>query len=114
MQLFLCAFLLFTFARGLSAQSKPEEVVFRSGGRQLHGFLWRPEGTGPFPAILWNHGSERLPGSQPTLAAFYTAQSYVFFVPHRRGQGRSPSPGCITSRIWLRRLTPGERAMVSP
>jgi carboxymethylenebutenolidase len=32
----------------------------------------------------------RFPGSQPVLASFYTAHSYVFFVPHRRGQGRSP------------------------
>jgi len=72
------------------AQSKPEEVVFRSGGRELHGFLWRPEGVGPFPAIVWNHGSEKLPGAQPVLARFYTEHSYVFFVPHRRGQGRSP------------------------
>src|ERR1700757_3407475 len=40
--------------------------------------------------MLWNHGSEKLPGSQPVLAKFYTEHSYVFFVPHRRGQGRSP------------------------
>jgi len=72
------------------AQSKPEEVIFPSDGRQLHGFLWKPEGAGPFRAIVWNHGSEKLPGSQPTLANFYNAHSYVFFVPHRRGQGRSP------------------------
>jgi carboxymethylenebutenolidase len=71
-------------------QSEPEEVVFGSGGLQLHGFVWRPSGNGPFPAILWNHGSERRPGSQPTLAKFYTQNSYVFFAPHRRGQGRSP------------------------
>jgi carboxymethylenebutenolidase len=72
------------------AQSQPEEVVFPSDGRQLHGFLWKPDGPGPFPAIVWNHGSEKLPGSHSALAKFYTAHSYVFFVPHRRGQGRSP------------------------
>ena len=88
---FLCGLLLFTFAQGISvAQSKPEEVVFSSGGRELHGFLWKPEGNGPFAAIVWNHGSEKSPGSQPVLAKFYTMHSYVFFVPHRRGQGRSP------------------------
>jgi carboxymethylenebutenolidase len=88
---FLCGLLVFTIAQGISvAQSKPEEVVFPISGRELHGFVWKPEGTGPFPAILWNHGSEKLPGSQPALAKFYTAHSYVFFVPHRRGQGRSP------------------------
>jgi len=87
----LSLLLLFTCAKGISvAQSKPEEVVFPSGGQELHGFLWKPEGLGPFPAIVWNHGSEKLPGSQPHLARFYTAHSYVFFIPHRRGQGRSP------------------------
>jgi len=75
-----------------SAQTSPQEVVFPSGGLQLHGFLWKPSGPGPFPAVLWNHGSEKLPGSQPDLARFYTGHSYVFFVPHRRGQGRSPGP----------------------
>jgi hypothetical protein len=89
------------------AQSKPEEVVFPSGGRQLHGFLWKPEGRGPFRAILWNHGSEKLPGSQPTLANFYISHSYVFFVPHRRGQGRSPGD-YIEDQIA--KAPPGERA----
>jgi dienelactone hydrolase len=83
--------LLVLFSQSLLlAQSQPQEVVFAGGGRQLHGFLWKPEGAGPFAAVLWNHGSEKLPGSQPVLAKFYTEHSYVFFVPHRRGQGRSP------------------------
>jgi dienelactone hydrolase len=42
--------------------------------------------------VLWNHGSEKLPGWQPDLARFYNAQGFVFFIPHRRGQGRSPGP----------------------
>ena len=88
--LMLLALLALSVAGEAVAQSKPEEVVFASGGRQLHGFLWKPAGSGPFRAIVWNHGSEKLPGSQPALASFYTAHSYVFFVPHRRGQGRSP------------------------
>lgn len=73
-----------------SSQPQPQEVTFQSGKLQLHGFLWKPNGPGPFPAVLWNHGSEKLPGSQPELAAFYTSHFFVFFVPHRRGQGRSP------------------------
>jgi hypothetical protein len=44
----LCGLLLFALGQGISvAQSKPEEVVFPSGGRELHGFLWKPESTGP-------------------------------------------------------------------
>jgi carboxymethylenebutenolidase len=105
---FLCGLSLSASAQGTSvAQSRPEEVVFASDGRELHGFLWKPEGTGPFPAILWNHGSEKLPGSQPALAKFYTEHSYVFFVPHRRGQGRSP--GNYIQDL-VAQAPPGERA----
>jgi len=87
--------------------ASPEEVVFRAAGRSLHGFLWKPEGPGPFPAILWNHGSEKLQGSQPVLAKFYTEHSYVFFVPHRRGQGRSH--GEYIEELVMQ-APPGERA----
>ena len=105
---FLCGLLLFGLAQGIAvAQTKPEEVVFPSDGRELHGFLWKPEGTGPFPAIVWNHGSEKLPGSQPALAKFYTAHSYVFFVPHRRGQGRSPGDYI---QDLVAQAPPGQRA----
>lgn len=89
------------------AQLKPEEVVFPGDGRELHGFLWKPEGAGPFRAVLWNHGSEKLPGSQPALASYYTSHSYVFFVPHRRGQGRSPGE-YIQDQIA--QAPPGDRA----
>lgn len=56
----------------------------------MHGYYYVPAGTGPFPAVLWNHGSERVPGAQAELAEFYTAHGFVFFLPHRRGQGKSP------------------------
>jgi dienelactone hydrolase len=62
-------------------------------GAQLHGFIYIPRGPGPFPAVLWNHGSEKWPGWQPGLAAFYTANGFAFFIPHRRGQGRSSDAG---------------------
>jgi carboxymethylenebutenolidase len=102
------ALLVSFLAQGTAmAQSRPEEIVFASDGRELHGFLWKPQGTGPFPAILWNHGSEKLPGSQPVLAKFYTEHSYVFFVPHRRGQGRSPGDYI---QDLVAQARPGERA----
>ena len=85
----LFVFMLLFVARAL-AQVKPQEITFPSGKLQLHGFLWKPDGPGPFSAVLWNHGSEKLPGWRPELGAFYTAHNYVFFIPHRRGQGRSP------------------------
>jgi dienelactone hydrolase len=68
------------------------EVAFPSGDLQLRGFIWKPEGAGPFPALLWNHGSEKLPGWLPEVAPAFVRRGWVFFIPHRRGHGRSPGP----------------------
>jgi carboxymethylenebutenolidase len=67
----------------------PEEVTFLSGKLVLHGFIHKPEGNGPFPAILLNHGSEQFPKSGQFIAEPYVSKGYVVFFPHRRGQGRS-------------------------
>jgi len=75
---------------GSPPPSQAELVSFEGPNGELHGFLFKPPGHGPFPAILWNHGSEKLPGWQPDLADFFTSKGFVFFLPHRAGQGRSP------------------------
>ena len=73
---------------------EPEEVTFPGPEHMtLHGFLYKPEGQGPFSAMIWNHGSEAKPGSRPELAEFYVSKGFVFFVPHRHGQGRSVDAG---------------------
>jgi carboxymethylenebutenolidase len=87
--------LLLSIAAAAATAAEPEEVVFPSGALELHGFMHRPEGSGPFPAILYNHGSEPRPGSKPELGRLFSAKGYVFFVPHRRGQGRSPRDGRV-------------------
>jgi carboxymethylenebutenolidase len=71
-------------------QANPVEVTFTSGKFVLHGFIYKPEGKGPFPALLWNHGSERRPGWLPDLAPLFLGKGYILFIPHRRGHGRSP------------------------
>jgi carboxymethylenebutenolidase len=92
--LLLLGFLPFlaVFPEATPAQSTPTpvEVTFPSGNLLLHGFLYKPEGKGPFPAVLWNHGSERRPGWLPELAPIFLSKGYILFIPHRRGHGRSP------------------------
>ncbi|HEY1375009.1 MAG TPA: alpha/beta fold hydrolase [Candidatus Binatia bacterium] len=83
-------FLLF-FQAHRSLAAAPEEVTFPSGSLALKGFLYKPEGPGPFPAILYSHGSERRPGAKPEIGNFFAAKGYAVFVPHRRGHGRSPA-----------------------
>jgi carboxymethylenebutenolidase len=72
--------------------ARPELIGFKSGDLELKGFVWKPSGDGPFTALLWNHGSEKSPGPVDTVAPYFVDKGYVFFVPHRRGQGRSPGP----------------------
>jgi dienelactone hydrolase len=74
-----------------SLAAAPQEIAFPSGSLPLKGFLYKPEGAGPFPAILYSHGSERRPGAKPEIGNFFAARGYVVFMPHRRGHGRSPS-----------------------
>lgn len=80
-------------AAPVARPAQPAEVTFNSGNLKLHGFIYQPAGAGPFPAVLWNHGSERLPGWLPELGDLFTSEGYVFFIPHRRGQGRSADLG---------------------
>jgi dienelactone hydrolase len=80
-----------------AAAAEPEEVSFPSGKLELHGFIYRPAGSGPFRAILYNHGSEQRPGWKPELGRFFSDNGYVFFVPHRRSHGRSPRDAQVDS-----------------
>jgi carboxymethylenebutenolidase len=73
-----------------------EVVSFSSGGLGLRGLLLRPAGRGPFPAVLYNHGSA--PGMAnhlafANIAPVFVAHGWVFFMPYRRGQGLSASAG---------------------
>ncbi len=43
--------------------------------------------------MVFNHGSEPLPGSKSGQAAFYVQHGFVLLVPHRRGQGQSRDAG---------------------
>lgn len=87
---------------GQSKQSMvPETVEFPSGKLHLKGYLWKPAGAGPFPAVLFNHGSggadadhtAGMPITQAaiTLAPFFVKHGYAFFYPFRRGHGPSAS-----------------------
>ncbi len=68
------------------------EVTFPSGDLQLRGYIWKPGGDGPFPAVLWNHGSgkDAEMGYYPMIWPVFVKAGYVLFIPWRRGQGQSP------------------------
>ncbi len=72
------------------------EVSFSNGAVQLKGVLYKPEGPGPFPVLLFNHGSA--PGmlngqAFEKLGPMFVQHEWAFFAPYRRGQGLSASAG---------------------
>jgi dienelactone hydrolase len=73
-----------------------EEVSFSNGDAQLKGVLYKPEGPGPFPVLLFNHGSA--PGmlnrqAFDNLGPLFVRHGWAFFAPYRRGQGLSAAAG---------------------
>jgi dienelactone hydrolase len=77
----------------------PEILVVRSGGLALQAQLWRPTGSGRFPAVLFNHGSynstdDLLPPSDPEiLGSVFARHGYVFLCLYRQGIGLSSGQG---------------------
>src|SRR5215468_7509132 len=93
---------LVTMTSGQSSAG-PETAVVHNGSITLHALLWRPQGRGPFPGILLNHGSgrtredlERLgPYEQNAakLGPVFARHGYVFLYLFRRGVGPSKDQG---------------------
>ena len=82
-------------AQAQSAAFSKARVTFKSDGLTLVGFVFKPDGSGPFPGLIWNHGSEKSPGTMrqfDAVAAIFVPAGYVVFAPMRRGHGDSEGP----------------------
>lgn len=83
--------------------SAPQILEIPSGNLRLKAFLWRPTGPGPFPALLFNHGSGDADAAHTagmtmieaaeTLAPVFLKHGYAFLYLFRRGQGLSADQG---------------------
>jgi carboxymethylenebutenolidase len=69
------------------------EVFFTSGNLRIQAYLYKPDGDGPFPAVIYNHGSrdgrERTSVPFQYVGKMLTRAGYVVLVPERRGYGKS-------------------------
>jgi dienelactone hydrolase len=72
------------------------ELFYSSGGLRIQAYLYKPDGEGPFPVVIYNHGSRagRERDSLPFehIGELFTRAGYVVLVPERRGYGRSDGP----------------------
>jgi dienelactone hydrolase len=78
------------------AAAEPEpytEVFYLSGPLRIQAYLYRPRGDGPFPLVIYNHGSragsERASRPFSYVAKILLQSGYAVLVPERRGYGRS-------------------------
>ena len=73
------------------------EVFYPSGRLRIQAYLYRPDGAGPFPTVIYNHGSrpparERQSVPFEHIGRLLTRAGYAVLVTERRGYGRSDGP----------------------
>ena len=89
----VAVFAIILFVAGVAGS---EIVTFQSATRTLHGVVYKPQGAGPFPTVLYNHGSAAGMLSEQAFDALgpvFVRHGWVFFGPYRRGQGLSADAG---------------------
>jgi dienelactone hydrolase len=93
----VAALTLFAGAAG-QRPTAAQAIDIRSGGLTLRAQVWHASGSGPFPAVLFNHGSyggdDPLPAdASETLGPLFARHGYVFLWLHRQGIGLSSGQG---------------------
>ena len=71
MRLLFALFAVVAFAGSSRAAPAPEPVEIPAGDHKVKGLLFRPEGAGPFPAIVALHGCTGLNNSRGGIATVY-------------------------------------------
>ena len=70
-----------------------QTLLYTNEGLRLEAYLFTPEGTGPFPLVVYNHGSRagdaRTERPVVYIAGLLLPQGYAVLVPERRGYGKS-------------------------
>lgn len=76
-----------------ASQPTYETAFYRSGKLKIEAYVFKPEGAGPFPVVIYNHGSraghEREERPFAYVGEMLARSGYVVVVPERRGYGKS-------------------------
>jgi len=118
----LTTFLLVALAQIAAAAHHPTAiVVVPSGTLQLKALLWLPQSGGPFPVVLFNHGSGSsdamhtgpfvLTETAEKLGPIFVKHGYAFLYLFRRGQGLSADQDDFMQELLRReKMANGEEA----
>jgi dienelactone hydrolase len=101
-------------ARGAQVSPPFTEVFYNNGALRLQAYLYTPSGPGPFPLVIYNHGSrdgqERVEQPVPFIGRVLTRAGYAVLVAERRGYGKSEGRvfrdevGADTGQKFINRL----------
>jgi carboxymethylenebutenolidase len=113
---FLIAFLACIAAAAARSQPQPDppkyqEVFYSSGNLRIQAYLYKPDGDGPFSAVIYNHGTrdgrERTPNPFPHVGRMLTRAGHAVLVPERRGYGKSDG------EIWWKEVGGDQYRLIS-
>ncbi len=95
----------------------PETVTVSSGPLRLWAILYRPQGRGPFPGVLFNHGSGHASGVDlnglhdqrhpEVIGPVFARHGYTFLHLYRRGDGLSAGQGVACGDVMDSAFTAG-------
>ena len=89
-----------TAAGQSSTPITPDTVVVSNGNLRLKALLWKPAGSGPFPAVLFSHGAGRAdPSRAQLIGPIFARHGYVFLYLFRRGHGLSATEGAFIGDV---------------
>jgi carboxymethylenebutenolidase len=73
-----------------------ETRFYRNGSLKLEAYFFKPSGPGPWPLVVYNHGSranqERTEYPVAFIAKIMVPAGYALLVPERRGYGKADGP----------------------
>jgi dienelactone hydrolase len=80
--------------QGAVASLEYDTLFYTHDELKLEAYLYKPTGAGPFPLVVYNHGSaepgqERKEWAAPFIARILVPAGYALLVPERRGYGKS-------------------------
>ena len=77
----------------IAVESAYTEVFYPSGALRIQAYVYKPSGDGPFPVVIYNHGTrdgrERTSVPFQYIGAMLTRAGYMVLVTERRGYGKS-------------------------
>jgi len=114
-RLVVCDLVIGRAQAAIASLDRPPQIVeVPSGKLHLKAFLWKPADPGPFPAVLFNHGSgvtadqtAGLPIADAAreIAPLFVAHGYAFLYLFRRSQGLSASQAPFIQEVLQREET---------